>query len=523
MWKEEIAKQRIKELIDSAPKIKSIRYQEDYLPGFYKMLEGDKSRSIKILHELPENTAVYVNTVQIYVNVSNLDNILFQDGEETTESHQQLLKFLHSYCYAFDKLISDSDAHRVDFHNARLHAAVIEEAGEAGKQKSILKAIKIAEEIAELSNKVAREISGLGYDLEFSIGVDFGECVAINSGKKPESEPMFLGDAANIAAKLADNKQPGLYLSDNVIEILEISRPIEEIGKPYLLNRDSQHIRELYNKFYEQSLDEISSDRVSKTFNELRNDINSGKVVIPDSPDFKFHYHQPPLSSIEYDKLMPSNSIRMEMCTIFADVDGYTKYISDCITKRDITNAITALHVIRKELNNVLKLDFEGKKVRFIGDCIQGVVADGDTNNIDDKRTVESSLKCSAAMRSSFTLCQEMLDGTENLGLAIGIEFGETPVTRLGIRGDKGVRVASSKASIDSEQCQKQCSGNQTAIGDNAFKISSPEVKRFFGFGKVVDGFDYTDTGMLFRETKSADARIVNDDEPFRAHSEPCE
>jgi len=180
----------------------------------------------------------------------------------------------------------------------------------------------------------------------------------------------------------------------------------------------------------------------------------------------------------------------MPMVSIFADLDGYTRYIDQAMAANRVGEAVRDLHVIRGELNAVLQEDFSGRKVRFIGDCIHGLVAHGSSTQTDAKASIEQATACAGALRSSFDLCVEYLPTAGNLGLAIGLEFGATPISRIGLRGERAVRVASSLATLTSEQCQSDCTGEQTKIGPVAYAEASLETRRLFGSSHV--GTDIT-------------------------------
>ena len=174
---------------------------------------------------------------------------------------------------------------------------------------------------------------------------------------------------------------------------------------------------------------------------------------------FQFHAHTPPLRTIEFSELSPGNSIRMPLASIFADLDGYTAYIDRCMGSNRIAEAVRALHVLRGEFHNVLKQDFGSRKVRYIGDCMHGLLACGTALNVDLRETTREAVKCAGALQSSFELAQDRLGGINELGLATGVEVGETPISRIGIRGDRSVRVASSTATIQSQVEQESLEG----------------------------------------------------------------
>ena len=54
------------------------------------------------------------------------------------------------------------------------------------------------------------------------------------------------------------------------------------------------------------------------------------------------------------------------MASLFADIDGYTLFVDNAIRQGQeaIKTAVVGIHVIREELNDVLKADCEGKRVR---------------------------------------------------------------------------------------------------------------------------------------------------------------
>jgi hypothetical protein len=56
--------------------------------------------------------------------------------------------------------------------------------------------------------------------------------------------------------------------------------------------------------------------------------------------------------------------------------------------------------------------------VRFIGDCIHGVLAEGQLKD-DAPSAVDEAILCAAGMKESFALCQKMIGGIHMLDLAV--------------------------------------------------------------------------------------------------------
>lgn len=493
-WDYNRAKDRIRTEIQNTPTI-TVTGFSDYriLYETRRVISLAKNETVTPpLFNLPEGEAITADTAQIYIQITNYDDYRIENDEETEASHARALKFLHLYYAACDRTIQGSDAQRVDFHSGRMHAVVIDESGEGRYEDILLKAFKFVHDFRIVAQEAGQEFTDDDFVAHFRIGIDIGTCVAINSGNGHEQEPLFLGSPANHAAKLADGDKPGVYISDNVRGALALP-PLG--ANQFNIRYDEDDLLRAVKRqelLLEQAglLDGRSSQSIIENW---RDEIIAKRAHDdPKAPQFQFHRKEPPLKDIDFADLAPSNSIRMELVSLFADLSGYTPYIDEAIAKNEIANAVTALHVIRSELKAVLEYDFGGKKVRFIGDCIHGLLAEGSSYETDDKGTVESSAKCAGALRSSFHICQNELENINQLGLAIGIEFGPTPITRAGIRGDRSVRIASSGATATSERVQRECKHNETAFGPNAVRLIPSSLFKLINNRNKVDALDHS-------------------------------
>ena len=69
-------------------------------------------------------------------------------------------------------------------------------------------------------------------------------------------------------------------------------------------------------------------------------------------------------------------------------------------------------------MNYVARDDFDGRKVRYVGDCLHAIMATGDARHTDESQTVRTAVLAAAGIRSSFDLCRELLPGASDLGIA---------------------------------------------------------------------------------------------------------
>jgi class 3 adenylate cyclase len=193
--------------------------------------------------------------------------------------------------------------------------------------------------------------------------------------------------------------------------------------------------------------------------------------------------------------LSVKNSRRQDAAVIYADLDGFTAYVAQNIgTESGSKHVVRTLFVLRSELDAVLHEDFAGRKVRFIGDCIHGLAAEGTAQTTDPEETISTMTLCAGGMRSSFDLALKRLanNGTNasTLGLSIGFEYGPMTATRLGVKGDL-VRCSVSRGVVTAEGEQQRCLGTETAIGPVANKCGSDAIRAVFGQTRKRGALDY--------------------------------
>lgn len=492
-WSAERARKRIEGFQDTTPQVKIERFEEDYLPRRAReralyAAAGVRRPEAPPLYDLPDGAAVIVpDAVHVYVRALSYDDVRLEKGVETPAGHARGLSFLHLLYGAGDRAVEAIGAQRVDHHGARMHAVIAEPAGAANLAARIGQAIALARELTDLAREAAGTIARQQqFPLRFRIGIDAGTCVALNSRRSDEREPVFIGPAANHAAKLAAGDEEGVYMSDRVRGALGLpvagSLLMEQASR--ISEQDVFGALRHFGRYDARG----TAIRLDRWIEEART--NPTTVLSPS--DFKFHEHSPPLRSIKYENLSPAKSIRMDLVSLFADLDEYTAYIDHCMATGCLDTAVRLLHILRCEFNAVVQEDFGGRKVRFIGDCIHAIIAAGRTA-VDPATSVQLAAQCAGGLRSSFDLCQEMVEHADRLGLAIGFELGPTPVSRIGIRGPRSVRVASSLATRASERLQQGCGGEHTVIGPNAYAAAPASVRKLFGLSRIVSDLSYDD------------------------------
>jgi class 3 adenylate cyclase len=469
---------------------------------------------------VPRNRAITTHGVHVYANLIDFNGVLEDAGRETEASHKRALEFLHTHYSACDALIDEFEIQRVDFHGSRLHAVVLTPEGQHFEPTRIRKAISFAAAFREMVARLSVDFPE--FETGVRIGIDSGPAVAIDSGKRDEPDPLFVGSPANHAAKLADGEDEGIYTSPRVQGVRDrgafaTSTALAKSVEVGFLNEQVDARG--------QTLD--ADTRLTKVYLDFQAEMKRrGSGAQASNAVFHFHHKQPPLKDVVFAEHPPSNAIRMPLASIFADIDGFTAYVDRAIITGTVAQAVANLHVLRAEMAAVLRDDFGGRKVRFIGDCVHGLIAEGNAYETNASDTMRVSVKAAGGVRSSFELCKAVLPGIADLGLAIGIDFGPTPICRIGLRGAASVRTATSRATCISESEQRRCDGSETALGEKAYVAAPAAVRQVFGDERVVSNLDYSASEMLlgtmaspYIASVSAEPMRAHVPEPMRAHS----
>lgn len=504
-WSRATSERRIQEALKTVPtgQVEVVDFDLSYLSARRAQIDSAVARGLPRedpIVRIPPSQAVVVHGVHVYAQLIDYHAALVDLGRETEASHDRALQLLHLHYAACDSMIEAFEAQRVDYHGPRLHAVVATPVGPASEPERVARAVAFATSLKQAIEAAGARLGGNRLGTRVRIGIDTGPAVAVNSGRSNEQEPLFLGNPANYAAKLAEGGEPGIFLSDRARAALALPQTLSFLGE----RASALDVATLggivagaRGRAAAQALAPLSRPALDAVVASLGAQVGLADGAPPRAA-FAFHRHEPPLRTIDYAELMPSRSIRMPLASIFADLSGFTAYVAACIVQGRVPQLVANLHVIRRELAAALRDDFGGRKVRFIGDCVHGLLAMGTRTETDLPETVRAAVLCAGGLRSSFQLCQRLLPGIDGLGLAVGIEVGETPVTRLGLRGDRSVRCASSRAVSRSEECQGACEGDETALGPSALLAAPAPVRRAFAETGKVARLDYAAAEALF-------------------------
>lgn len=483
-WDEQRARRRIADLRDSAPATAiAVKELENFLGERWSVRDAvvaSGRRFDEPIFAVGRNAAVVTHGVHVYARLMDHADHLMAHHPQTPASDARAMQFLHAHYAACDELIAAFGIQRVDFHAGRLHAVVLTPVGDAFESVRIETAIGFAAAYRGMVHRMAVRDPDAP-STRVRIGIDSGPAVAINSGRRGELEALFIGSPANHAAKAAEGDAPGVYFGPGVVARRQVAKALGVRGIGFADALDHFEERAALDRTIAQDgRERLASARLDEAYGAFEKR-RATETASPHAPAaFHFHHHEPPLRSIRYADHPPSNAIRMKMACIFADIAGFTAYVDEAMRVGRVAQAVSNLHVMRGEMNFVARDDFGGRKVRYIGDCLQAILAEGDTHNTEERATVRKAVLAATGIYSSFELCRQLLPDAKPLGIAIGIELGVTPLARLGLRGDASVRCVSSRSTCASEEVQGRCVAGEIGIGADAYAAADVHVKRMF-------------------------------------------
>lgn len=449
----------------------------------------------KSLSNIAVNEAYRVDGVHVYADILNLDEMLNVTGIEGEQCHKRTLRFLDLHYRAVTRVLDRVDAKRVDFQNQRLHSVFVKPYNSEAdaEKKRLQRAVATAQLIIDVLKETGDEEERLPA-AKVRIGVDTGCALAVNNGRRGSREPLFLGDPANHAAKIAGKgKATGIFLTNSARKVLGL----ESLDKP----EHSALTNETIAACQEAAALDVTAEAIVK---EWKADLKNKPIG-----NFVFTGHTPPLCTLDISALTPGNSRRQDAVSVYADISGFTDYVGEHIDHAT-EDVVRVLHVVRAELERVLHVEFEGRRIRFIGDCMHGLLCEGTAQTTEAEKTVTNATLLSGALRSSFNLALERLSdkgyATGDLGLAIGFEYGPMTVTRLGMQGDR-IRCSVSRGVLESESRQRDCYGHETAIGPAALKVASEAVRALFGRDGKARDLDYNEAVEQLADAGDATAK----------------
>ncbi|HEX4103069.1 MAG TPA: hypothetical protein VHY21_21430 [Pseudonocardiaceae bacterium] len=439
-----------------------------------------------------------------YVDVANFTKQLRGELEDDGED---LLRLLHVYSREVSRIVaSDFDGQKVHFQGPRLHALAYRPVSDESEMaaKAVLTCLAI-----RYMTSIFNEVFELVDDAAWLVaaGLDHGRCVATKNGANGDQELLFLGSAANHAAKILD--KAGTRMTSRVRDLLPegFDSAITDIedgdSRIWMPLEDVERLAVDHGWAWTAAASRIRLGTAAAKY-------PAGSVTSSEVGE-----------SIDKSALTLSRTKRVFGASLFADVDGFTSYI-DGLEQIDenLVEAIRTFHVLRGVMRDSAVQDFNALRIQYQGDRMQALVyrpvADGE-------KAAFAAVKLAAAL---ITVANEIVPAavstTEVHPLAIGLAWGQVLVSRIGEHGNTDV-ISLGSSTAKAADIQQHLDGNTVGI-DGTLRDLLPEwLQQAFKWSASAGGYVATDldwhTFCLLEASEEDGVRETAPSESARAQS----
>lgn len=406
----------------------------------------------------------------VYFDVPNFAELATSAaGDEA--ALKRLAQAVHVYEREVCRIVESTDLFdgvRVHFQGAKLHALLYRpyDAVELATRAVLLQLV-LRDFMANVFNPTFPKLA----NFRGTGGADLGDVIGTRNGMSGDRELLFLGAPANYAAKIVGHPST-LSITELLYESLPKDlqaycavteregpdgTPVYELTA--LTGEELTDLCEEYGIDWNQdaSAERVAEDKAAVPLSEIR--VEDAEV------------------KIDLDSLSIRRNKLVAAASIFADVSGFTKYVDSAETDDEKQEALRAFHGIRREMSRVVRHDYDGLRIQYQGDRLQGLfhMPAG-----KDAAIVTKSVEAAVGLQSSMRLTlPKHLPEVAHLALAIGIDIGPTFVSKLGTRGRRD-RISIGAAVEQAALCEERHDGGIIALTPRAYDLLPDELQEFF-------------------------------------------
>lgn len=383
----------------------------------------------------------------IYAEIRNLSTLVSQ--RTTKPARQELIQATHLYQREVARIATAVGAERIHFQGGRAHLLVhhpIQDGEGIGKKAVLLQLV--LDRFGVVFNTEFGDLE----DVEIRSGADMGQAIGTRNGTSGDRELLFLGAPANHAAKLLDPEAAPRRLTKAIADVLpeDLTAFVVADGDTSKLLRPTvAELKDLLEKYDIEWSPEACGDRLR----DDRDQFPADKAELWGTT-----------TKVDFDTLSYTNSKLVDAATLYGDVSGFTAYIDAARTDDKKRERLREFHAIRLEMARVVKDDFNGVRVQFQGDRVQGLfhLPADEAAGISDE-----AVRAGVGLQSSFEkVLKVLLPGIADLGLAVGISRGDTIAARLGQYAHRD-RICLGSEVLRAERNEERVGKNQIGISAN--------------------------------------------------------
>ncbi|HZO71029.1 MAG TPA: adenylate/guanylate cyclase domain-containing protein [Ktedonobacteraceae bacterium] len=464
------------------------RIQKD-LDGMGEIEVKKLTREADLEQLLSEKICRLIYGAHVYIQISNFTH-LASDSIYAKENYKRLIQGIHIYQREVTHIVEGLGGTLIHFQGSKLHALFYRPIDNAKKlaTRAVLLQLVLKDFVQTVFNPAFPDYN----DFTIAGGADLGNAIGTMDGINGDRELLFLGAPANHAAKIISSAHR-LRLTHEVYEALP------DDLKGFCFKSDD-------GPFQLKPIRCDDLDALLATHGLSWNRDASAKNIENDKKRFplKDIGYSSAEAPIDLDELSISNNKRALGASIFADVSGFTSYIDAATSEADKQAVLRVFHAIRKETARVITGDFDGLRIQYQGDRIQGLFhLPQDDESAIVKKVVEAAAGLQSSMECTLKSC---LPEASGLHLAIGIDLGITLVSKLGARGQRD-RICLGGAVEGAAQLEERSEGGQIAVSSRVHSLLPEYICGRFQYNSRAQGYIATNltTEQIERAARAAE------------------
>lgn len=447
-WNEQRSSSRIQRHLQSMPPINV----------------SDLTKEIDLEQVVSENQCEQIFGVHVYALLAGFAQRASSVPEG--KGQKRLMIALHLYQQEVFRIVEQVfEGYCVHFQGSKLHALLYQPFH--NPQELAIRAVLLQLVLDDFVHAVFHAVFPRYKKTIIASGADLGITIATSDGLKNDREMLFIGSAANYAAKIIDQNDSRPRLTNNIYralpkELKALCRTAStDFTTPtYLLQLPERAKLAKLLQFY--GIRWQPEER--KQHLQQEKDRLSLKPITTHS--------EAPLTNL--NELSVHNNRRVFAASLFADVSGFTRYIEKVENNAQKEQAIRVLHVLREEMACIVRLDFPGLRVQFQGDRVQALFVGEE--RIVAQQAVQAAMGLQSSMEGPIKEC---LPQSGPLHLAIGIDLGWTLVSCLGVRQHRDP-ICIGSAVERAAAFEEASNGRQIAISRRLYRALPAELKCHF-------------------------------------------
>ncbi len=395
----------------------------------------------------------------IYADIPNFHDAV-EDAGESKDEQRKLVRAAHVLRRVQGDTLLEHDIGKIQLQAVRLHALCFKpyKDGEERAMRSVVFAVAQNTYLYDAFNVVIEDVR----DFHGAVGVASGVSYIANIGSSGNRELICLGTCANLAAKIIRGTDTINITEDVYLLLPEDLRdkfgPVKTVAGAAV--RQARGLRWDDVKDVADDLGiKFDLEKLKRRTIKYRDSLPLHDIGISEAR-----------TRIKPENLTERNCKRTAAVAIYADLDGFTKYVQQAEDDDEIESLVRALHMVRAEFHAVIRRDFHGVVLQHQGDRTFAIMhMPSGSGDKDGKERCQKGLDVAIGLQSSMIhVLNKRLADRKDIHVAVGVDAGLALVTRLGKRGQKDV-VCLGRGVDSAEQLQLRSAGTEIRVSEEIY------------------------------------------------------